>query len=354
MTSRAAWLASLALVLSTGARSWALQEPEEPQDGAPEKPAAKAQKPAAKKSVEPAAPDAEPAFKVAKAKETFARGRELFEAEKYREAIAEFAKVKGQTKGDADKKALERWTTASQGGQELAAYRQAADRGALRASLFKAMDGIEKYRGSPIAPKYEVFVQELLPRAAVVLETFDIPGDRYKLGKEFIDDPSIVFRGSHCLLWTNSKEGNASQLVLPKGSVPKSWTSISSVVFWARFEHPVEMKVIAMSPQGGAKKNEDPNVMEYSLVPQPKAGWTRIEMPLDQFKKHSNGTFANVEKFLFQVDGKAAFKFYLDDVILLRKEQNDQSSSDKDSKDSKSKKGTRTSAGKSKQTQRTE
>jgi hypothetical protein len=300
----------------------------------------------------PPAGDAEPEFKSAKGKEAFQKGRELFDLEQYKDAKAEFSKAKPDTKSADDRTAIEGWIKASDGGSGLANYRKLAEKGILRRAFLLAMDLGEQCRGTAIYPKFKAFTDELRPKAADVLDDFDAVNNRYskKFGKEFVSDPEKVFRGSNCLLWTNTKDPQVSQLQLT--TVPKKWGSeYHSVVFWVRVEgYPVEIKLMTRTPGDIAKGQESP-VMEFDFTPQGKPGWQRAEVELSQFKKRGAASLNNVEKFMLQIDSKNAFKVYIDDILLTRNDPTEKKAAEADAKDDTKKKST-TKAGKAKQTER--
>jgi hypothetical protein len=357
MLVRSAGSISLALIFAVAAPSWSEEEQDEggkPEEKAAEKPAGKeAKKKAVKKEAAP--PDAEPQLKVDKAKVTFTKGRELFDMEKYPEALKEMQKLKGGYGKTKDDEALiERWILACKGGVVLDGYKRDIDRGNIRANIFRMMDQAETYRQTPISQKFSAYIDEVLPRACLVLDSFDQVTNRYKkeFGKEFVGDPDIVYRGANCLLWTSTRDGKAAQLPFTHNFV-KNWNEYYSIVFWMRVEKPVEIRLIAMGA-GKSKGGDDPNAYEYTFTPQPRAGWQRIEVRIEEFKKHGSASWGNIEKFVFQIDKGTSFKFYLDDVLLVRKDAGEQEkdSKDKDTKDKKKKNAGGATAGKVKQTER--
>jgi len=320
---------ALALRASTGA-----QEPKK----AGKEPTPKPQV-SGKEQVDEKAEEKTPAFKGEKGEEFFRKGRELFEGEKYKEALAELKRSKELAKTQADKELVQTWISACEGGVALDSYRKEAQRGAYSRIYFYALDSAERYRSTPIAQRLNAFVDEIGAKALVVLENFDAPSARYseKFGKRFIGDPKIVFRGSHCLEWTSQKDGKASQLRLKAESMPDKWTPFQSIVFWVRWERPVDLVLLALSP---GKVEGETNALEYTYSPnkQSHAGWERVQVDLQRFKPHGSASFANVQDFMLQIDGKTTFKFNIDEIALVRKDKAEAGAGETDSKDSQDKK----------------
>lgn len=302
------------------------------------------------------AQDAEPNFKSSKGKESFKKAMDLFDIEKYSEALTELKKAKDQGKTPDDKARVDLWMRACEGGTGIGKFKKMSERGALANAFFIALDTAERYRDTPIYPKYVEFTDGLRKDVCEVLDDFEIESQRFKkeYGKEFVRDPSIAYRGERCLLWSTAKGADASQLELRNS--PRKWLGVyHSVVFWMKVVQPVEVMLVAKSP-GTQKKNEETSMMVATYSPPARPGWVRGEVILDQFKKHGGGTFANVEKFFFRVDSKASFKLYIDDVCLVKNEAvgkagegDSDAQEEKDSK--KSGKKAKTTTGKIKQTE---
>jgi len=260
----------------------------------------------------------EPSFRSAKSTEAFQKARKLFDQESYNEALLAMKRLRDQGKSAADREVLQNWIRASEGGVLLSKYRQMFQRGVLRTTLFSAMDQAVSYRGTPVAPRYEALINENMPRVIHVLENFDTRTNRYskKYGKDFINDPKIVFRGAYCLEWVSTKAGKPSQLALK--DVPQKWAPFHSVVFWIRCEQPVELQLIALS--SGSDSDEDTDALVAIYSPPARGGWVRAEVTLDQFRKHGSASFGNVGRFVIQIESKTTYKFYIDELGLVRKD----------------------------------
>jgi hypothetical protein len=357
MSGRSRWLLVLSIIL--GATLVASgQEEKKPPKKAPAGASSKAETKKASAEGEkgeagPAGEAPEPQFRSEKGAEAFQKAKDLFDLEKYSEARDEMKRARELGKTPGDRALVEKWVGACEAGIHLEGYRRLAERGIVRKTFFAALESAEHAKGTAIAPRFAEFVEGLRSKALEVLDNFDNPSKRYSeaFGKRFIDNPAIVFRGSHCLEWTSAKSGKVSQLKLP--SVPQKWTPYQSVVFWIRFERPVELKLLALSP-GAVAAGQDPNVMEGSFSPPGRPGWVRAEVDLDKFKRHGNATFANVEAFLIQIDSKTTYKLYLDDVALVKKDSAEVRATpdSKDDKDQKKSKKQKTATGKIKQTER--
>jgi hypothetical protein len=292
-----------------------------------------------------AAEGPEPEFRSAKGQEAFADGKQFFEVESYKEALEAMKKAKEQAKAAPDKSAVDRWIKACQGGSTLQSYKKMVGTASGRQVLFAALTTREAYKDTPIVPRYDLFVDEMWSKTLHVLETFDSPSLRFteKYGKHFIVDKKLVYHGTGCLQWSSTKEP-VSQLKL--ADAPRRWTSYHSVVFWIRSDRPVDFQLLALSPG----KAEEQSAMECSVSSPASVNWRLVEVPLDNFKKHGQGTFAAVDLFMIQIDSKASYKFYIDEVALVRKDGAEAAADTKD--DQKKKKKATTSAGKAKQTER--
>src|SRR6185503_248021 len=296
---------------------------------------------------------ATPVFR-GKGEEMFKKGQELFEAEKYKDALAEMKRAKDQGKTPADKELVQTWVSACEGGIALENYKKEAQHGAASRVYFFTMEALDRYRSTPIAPKLNAFADELALKTLVVLENFDSPSPRYseKFGKRFINDPKVVFRGSHSLEWTTQKDGKASQLRLK--DPPAKWTPFQSIVFWVRWERPVNIQLLAMT---GGKSEGESNALEYTVSPgkSGRAGWEVVKVDLERFKAHGSANWNNVQDFMLQIEAKSTFKFDIDEIALVRKDKPDAGSADSDTKDDKKQKKQQKktgSAGPAKQTER--
>ncbi len=260
-----------------------------------------------------------PEFKQAKGQVAFQKGKELFDAGKYGEAKVEIKKSKESAKTAGDKEIVDQWVGACEGGSALDLYKKAVERGTLRTTYFQATGTRERYRGTAIEGKFNAFLDDLATKVFEVLEDFDRPSRRYdpKYGKEFVADKAIVHRGAHCLKWSSTKDGKATQLQL--STVPKNWSAYHSVAFWIRCERPVDLSIYIKSPT--PKGAGETNAMESSYSPVTRPGWTLAEIEIDKFKKRGQASLANVEELIFHIDARTTFKLYFDDIVLVRKDK---------------------------------
>ena len=279
-----------------------------------------------------------PKFKTPVAEEKFTAGHQLFEEGKYSEALKILKPLTGAAAGADDKTALQAWISGCEGGMHLEGYERTAQSGKLRQTFFLALDTVERYRNSPIGPRFETFVEELRPKVLEVLDSFDRPSARFskKFGKSFVKDKAIVYRGANCLLWTSLKDGKTSQLKF-SDNIPQKWTGYHSLLFWVRAERPAEIKVLVSSPTA-AGKDRDPSVLERDYSPSVKSGWSRVELDLAQFKKHGNATLATVDALIFQIDSQSTYKIYFDEICLVRKDGGAAAADEADSEKKKDKK----------------
>src|SRR5262245_21078521 len=86
---------------------------------------------------------ATPSFR-GKGEEAFKKGQELFEAEKYKDALAEMKRAKDQGKTPADKELVQSWVSACEGGIALENYKKEAEHGAASRVYFYTVDALDK------------------------------------------------------------------------------------------------------------------------------------------------------------------------------------------------------------------
>jgi hypothetical protein len=308
----------------------------------------------------------EPAFKNDKAKASFDKGKDFFELATYREALNEMNKAKAQVKSKEDGAIMERWIQACKGGIVLEAYKKSVEKGIMRKPFLDATENLATFKGTPIYERLSAFADELRPKVAFEMDTFDAPSRRHtpEQGKQFVSDPSIVFRGANCILWTSTRTGKKAKVKartddqkhqIQIKTIPARWSGeYHSVVFWVRMEQPAEIMLIALNP-GKVAQGGETNMKTFTPTIQSRKGWVMVEAPLDQFKSHGAGTFGNVEKFILTIEGKTAFKIYVDELLLMRKDPAEARSAvtdEDDDKKSSTKKKATTSSGKIKQTER--
>jgi hypothetical protein len=325
MRLRAGWWFFLALTLAAASAA----EDKKPAKKTTEKPQAASTKDSPEeggtdKPAEPAAVFPDPQFRSQKGTDSFKKAKESFDLEKYVEARDEMKRSRDQTKGPEDRALLDKWIAACDSGVALEGYKRAAERGTLRKTFFAAMDSAERCRQTPIGPRYAAFLEELRPKVLEVLENFDTPSQKYseKYGKRFVGDAALVFHGSHCLEWSSTKGGKASQLRINAPNVPAKWTPYQSVVFWMRCQRPVDVQILVASP---GKETKESNVMEASYAPPAKSGWVRAEVDLEKFQKHGSASFSNVEALILQIGSRTSFKFLIDEIALVKKDGKEQS-----------------------------
>jgi len=268
---------------------------------------------------EGAAEETFPEFKSEQGKEYFDQALQLYRAKDYKKARTGMRKLKNYVSGTKNRVLLDQWVRACEGGVYIEAYKKMAERGAVRKTLSQVMNTSIRYRDTPINKEFEKLTDELLSKAAVVLEDFDAYSNRYskKFGKEFVKDPKIVFKGKYSLLWKSIK-GKAAQLRLPEDKAPKNWNQFHSVMFWIYPIKPVEMELVALSAT--QKKGQESSGMVYKYKPSSSRGWVRVEVELSKFKKHGAGSFSSVGLFLFQIEAKTSYQFCLDQIMLIRKD----------------------------------
>ncbi len=262
-----------------------------------------------------AAPEKAPQFKDDKTKQDFEDGQKLFEERKYKEASAKFqAALKGVAA--ADRKSVDQWLAASQGGQRLEITRAQAARSSPQKTFFDLDDSLAAVIGTPIEKHYRQYLGELEGKVLAVLEDFETPSKSYSkgYGKTHLSNPALVYHGQGCMEWAQTEDMKGVQLRVAK--VPKSWTPYAGIAWWMYVEKPVDLDIIIKCP---GKSTEGQNSLMTKFPPRSTGKWERIYLEFEKFRKVGKGSLSDVEEFIFQTP-KRDFKLRVDCIALVRKE----------------------------------
>lgn len=280
-----------------------------------------------------AASGATPEFKTEKYLKTFNKGREEFEAGKYKDAAKSFKSASRGGKSKADKDLVKKWAEACKAGPTLQQAQAMKKRGLWNEAYDRLLVAMRKYAGTPIEPKLLATYSELERLLFQPVEAFDRRSPLYskKFGKTFISDPKLQNNGTMCLHWQNTRDGKPGALTVK--TVPPDWSKFSALEFWVNTRVPGKGEVILEcrpAPKKGQSgrlttpdgKKVKPVLMQPLNLPR-RGGWQYVRLRLADFKEQAGADLSRVNMLRLQFQGGQSFDFFLDDIRLRRRNPSD-------------------------------
>ena len=282
------------------------------------------------------APEKDPELKSPAALEELHKAKSLYGEGKYKEAEALFKKVKGEAKGEEDKKLVDRWQQAATGAQLLEKCKQRAQQNLLQQAYQEAESYYRKYQGTPIEAAYRAFLEEVGAKLFVLIEGFDRPSAEYseKFGKYYINDPALLLDGTSCLRWASTRDRKDAALKIR--DVPTDWSKVEAVELWVNIKKmpPAPEVIIACgnTKEGAkpkpkatpAKKKAADAINDFyraqARVPGQTGKWLKIRIPMSDFQAQGQPSLTSVTHVQIQLQGGREFDFLIDKITLAKKD----------------------------------